>query len=97
MAHHSPGGEGGRPEPVAIAAVVQAVLAALVTLGWLQLDDTTIAALGTVVAAFVGATVTLSARRRVTPVADPKAADGTPLVPAQNSVSVDALLRREGR
>lgn len=91
---------------MAVAAAVQAVLAALVTLGWLQLDDRTIAALGTVIAAFVGTTVTLAARRRVTPVADPKAADGTPLAPVAvepapvepaSTVSVDALLRREGR
>lgn len=81
MGQHSHAG-GGRPEPVAVAAAVQAVLAALVTVGWSQMDDATVAACGTVVAAVIGAVVTLMARRQVTPVADPRAPDGTPLEPA---------------
>lgn len=79
-----------RPEPVAVAAAVQAALAALVTLGWLNLDDTTTAAIGTVVAALVAAIVTARARAQVTPVADPTDTDGTPLVPA-NSAAAEVL------
>lgn len=56
------------PEPVAIAAAVQAVLAALVVLGWAQLDDTTIATIGTVIAGAVSVILTLYTRSKVTPV-----------------------------
>lgn len=89
-----------RPEPVAVAAAVQAVLAALVTLGWVNLDNTTAAAIGTVAAALVAAVVTHRARRQVTPTADPVAADGTALVPDPDpppppgSVTVAELVAR---
>lgn len=101
MGDHSQSG-GGRPEPVAIAAAVQAVLAALVTVGWVQLDDAQLASIGTVVAIVAGTAVTLAARRRVTPVASPTAEDGTPLVPANSSagekeIPAAQLLEREGR
>lgn len=61
-----------RPEPVAIAAAAQAVLAALVTLGWVTWDDTTIATIGTAVGIVGAAIITLVARSKVTPVSDPK-------------------------
>jgi hypothetical protein len=67
---------------VAIATAVQAVLAALVTIGWVNLDDTTVASLGTVLAAVVAAIVARRARAAVTPVSAPTAADGEALVPA---------------
>lgn len=62
----------GRPEPVAIAAAAQAVLAALVTLGWLTLDNTTIQTIATAFGMIAAAVITLIARSRVTPVSDPK-------------------------
>lgn len=99
MGGHSLTGE-GRPEPVAIAAAVQAVLAALVTVGWVQLDDAKLSAIGTVVAIVIGTSITLAARRRVTPVVNPTDADGTPLVPAtgkSSEVAASTLLEREGR
>lgn len=61
-----------RPEPVAIAAAVQAVLAAIVTIGWVQLDDATIATLATVIAGAVSVGITIYTRSKVTPVSDPK-------------------------
>jgi hypothetical protein len=91
----------GRPEPVAVAAAVQAVLAALVTLGWLNLDDNGVAAVGTVAAALVAALVTRSARAAVTPTAAPTTADGEALVPASTvtppaaPVPATALVARE--
>lgn len=90
---------GPRPEPVAIAAAVQAVLAALVTLGWVQLDDARISAIGTVVALVAAVYVTVTARSAVTPISNPTAADGQPLVPADRRDQVPAaqLLEREGR
>jgi hypothetical protein len=100
MGEHSQSGA-GRPEPVAIAATVQAVLAALVTLGWVQLDDAQLASIGTVVAVVAGTAITLAARRRVTPISNPTAEDGTPLVPATSSagreIAATQLLEREGR
>lgn len=62
---------GARPEPVAVAAAAQAVLAALVALGWANLDDTTINIIGTAIAALLSLIFTWIARSRVTPVADP--------------------------
>lgn len=90
----------GRPEPVAIAAVAQAVLALLVTLGWVNLDDTKIAAIGTVVALVAATSITLFTRARVTPVSDPTSATGEPLVPVSEVTSsarvpVAELLARE--
>lgn len=61
-----------RPEPVAIAAAAQAVLAAAVTIGWVTLDDQAIAIIGTAVAAVISVVFTWFARSRVTPVSDPK-------------------------
>lgn len=57
-----------RPEPVAIAAAVQAVLAAIVTIGWVQLDDSTIATIATVIAGAVSVAITILTRSKVTPV-----------------------------
>lgn len=71
------------PGPVVTAATVQAVLAAIVTLGWVQLDDATVATIATAIAAVIAAVTTWLARSRVTPVANPVDASGTPLVPAQ--------------
>lgn len=71
MGRHSSPAE-ARPEPVAIAAAAQAVLAALVTVGWLQLDDATIASVATGIAAILSVVLTLIARSRVTPVSDPR-------------------------
>ena len=61
-----------RPEPVAIAAAVQAVLAAIVTIGWVQLDDATIATIATVIAGAVSVVLTIYTRSKVTPVSNPK-------------------------
>jgi len=72
---------GPRPEPVSIASAVQAVLAAAVTLGWLNLDSVTVATIGTVVAAVIAAVTTLIARSRVTPVKDPRDNTGKALTP----------------
>lgn len=63
---------GPRPEPVAIASAIQAVLAAAVTIGWVQLDDTTLATIATAVAGVVSLVLTLIARSKVTPVSDPR-------------------------
>jgi hypothetical protein len=61
-----------RPEPVAIAAAVQAVLAAAVAVGWVTLDNAAIATIGTAVAAVASIVVTIITRSKVTPTADPK-------------------------
>lgn len=98
---HSLSGDGGRPEPVAIATAVQAVLAAIVTIGWVNLDDATVASIGTVLAAIVAAIVARQTRAAVTPVAAPTTADGEPLVPASTiepptaPVPATAILARE--
>ena len=70
-----------RPEPVVYANLVQAVLAALVTLGWINIDSTVIDAIGTVVAAVLAGAITLGVRSQVTPVTDPQSVTGVPLVP----------------
>lgn len=75
MARHAqgePDQSSVRPEPVAIAAAIQAVLAAVVTLGWLQLDNAAQSIVTTAVAAVISLIATLVARKKVTPVADPR-------------------------
>ncbi|WP_028924183.1 hypothetical protein [Pseudonocardia acaciae] len=54
-------------EPVVTADAIRTVLAALVTVGWLKLDDTVLAALGTVLAFLVSTAITAITRSRVTP------------------------------
>ena len=71
----------GRPEPIAIAAAIQGVLAALVAVGWITVDDTTVNAIGTVVAAIAAGVITVTARSKVTPLSDPRTPDGVPLKP----------------
>lgn len=75
-------GFSGRPEPVALVDFARLVLAAAVTVGWVRLDDAQTATVGTAAAAVLWAVLTWIARSLVTPNSDPRAADGTPLVPA---------------
>ncbi|MBG6141148.1 hypothetical protein [Longispora fulva] len=68
----------------AISVAIKAVLLALVALRVLPLDDAQVAALVLAVAALADLGVYLGVvRPRVTPIANPKDADGTPLVRAE--------------
>ena len=71
-------------EPLAIAgavvAVVQAILGAVVLMGWWQLTPEQTAAWMSVIALTGTAAVVLWSRGKVTPVADPRDASGEPLV-----------------
>lgn len=73
-----------RNEPVltaqAVTAVISALLVMAVSLGWVTLDTTQQAAVMAFVVAAVNIGAGLLARSRVTPIANPKAADGTPLI-----------------
>lgn len=62
---------GSRPEPVAIAAAAQAVIAAGVTVGWVTLDDQSIQIIVTAIGAIAAMVFTFIARSKVTPVRDP--------------------------
>lgn len=62
---------GSRPEPVAIAAAAQAVIAAGVTVGWVTLDDQSIQIIVTAVGAIAALVFTFIARSKVTPINDP--------------------------
>lgn len=75
------------PGPVVTAATVQAILAALVTLGWVSLDNVGQATVATGIAALLAVVATGWARARVTPVRNPVGADGAPLVPAASSTA----------
>lgn len=55
-------------EPVSLVQIVHLVLATLVTLGWLKIDNSTIDVLGTIVAALISTGAQLWARSRVTPI-----------------------------
>lgn len=61
-----------RPEPVAIAAAAQAVLAAAVAIGWITWDDTTVSTVATAAGVIATVVIALVARSKVTPVSDPK-------------------------
>lgn len=68
-----------QPQPVLTAAAIQAVLAAVVTIGWVRLDDTTTSTLATVLAGVLALVSAFIARGKVTPVASPRRNDGQPL------------------
>ena len=63
-----------------ITAAVTAVIALLVAFGLDLTADQKVAILGVVSTVVVPAAIAWAAHGKVTPVADPKAADGTPLV-----------------
>jgi len=69
----------------AISGAVKAVLIALVATGVLPWDEPTSTAVAVAVTALVDVVVIfIVIRPKVTPVDNPKAADGTPLVPARD-------------
>lgn len=70
----------GEAEPVALAEAVRLLLAALVTAGWITIDSATTNWITTVVGLVASVVATVWTRRRVTPVATPKSAEGRPLV-----------------
>ncbi len=57
-----------KTEPAALAEFVRLVLAGLVTLGWVALDNELINAIGTIVAALGSVALTVFTRSRVSPV-----------------------------
>ena len=72
-------------EPLAVAgavvALVQAVLGAVVLMGWWDLTAEQAAAWMTVIALAGTAAVVVATRGRVTPVSDPRDGDGQRLTP----------------
>ncbi|MFI6308504.1 hypothetical protein ACIBCH_41980 [Amycolatopsis thailandensis] len=81
--HNGPVGEPTlvQAEPLAVAEAVRGVLVTIVAAGWVVIPDTTINLIVSG-AALVGSVVsTVLARRRVTPVADPRDDDGATLLP----------------
>lgn len=77
-------------EPViianSIAALVSALIVAAVALGYLDWDETQQAAVMAVVVAAVNVVAGLWARGQVTPLTQPRDADGAPLTRQDNSL-----------
>ena len=73
-----------RTQPALITSTVAAVLVLLVAFGVPVSDDQKAAVLG-ITGAVLALLAGLTTRALVTPTADPKAADGTPLVPADTT------------
>ena len=65
-----------KQEPVAFQAIIQAVIALVISFG-VSLTANQVGAIAAVTAAVLG----FVARQAVTPTANPKLSDGTPLVP----------------
>ena len=79
-------------EPTGVAAVistaVKTVLLALIATGVLPWTDAQVTAVGLALSAVVDVALYFGLiRPRVTPVANPKASDGTPLVPLTRTLS----------
>lgn len=74
-----------RREPLAVAgavvALVQAILGAVVMMGWWALSAEQAAAWMSVIALAGTAVVVVWSRGKVTPVADPRDAEGNPMAP----------------
>ena len=69
-----------------ISVAVKTILAALIAVGVLPWTDTQVSAVALAIAAVVDLAIYLRLiRPRVTPLTNPKAADGTPLVPDPTS------------
>ena len=101
MTHHLPTPvDSSTPEPVAIAAAVQAVLVAAAALGWTYLDDVRIAAVTTAVATVGTVAAVLVARGRVRAIRPtdptPPAAQADPAELAAVRGDLDALMRALG-
>ena len=56
-------------EPVMIASVVQALLAVLVAVGWIKIDNATLDSIATAVGAAIAGIIAMWARSKVTPLA----------------------------
>lgn len=69
-------------QPVSLAEVVRMIVVALVSAGWLTLDDTAVNTVVSVVGAIVSIGLTWWTTHKVTPVAKPRSDEGLPLVPA---------------
>ena len=101
MTHHLPAPvDSSTPEPVAVAAAVQAVLVAAAALGWTYLDDARIAAVVSAVATVGTVAAVLVARGRVRAIRPtdptPPAATADPAELAAVRDDLDALMRSLG-
>lgn len=70
----------GRPQPVLALDALKAVIAMAVGYGWVVLDAVEVELVLTGSGAILTLVLSLLTRRQVTPVSDPRAADGTFLV-----------------
>ncbi len=59
-------------EPVVIASIIQALLAAAVAIGWLKIDSATVDSIATAVGAAIVGILAAWARSKVTPVKPPE-------------------------
>lgn len=82
-----------RPEPVLLMDAVKALVAVLVSLGWLQLDSVQVNLVITLAGALITVVLSIVTRRWVTPMSDPIAADGSMMVPISAVIDDDGGLR----
>ncbi len=69
-------------EPASITEIARLIVAALVTLGVFEFDDTTWNTITLIIGGIISIVLTWWARRKVTPTAKPRSNQGAPLVPA---------------
>lgn len=69
-------------EPASITEIVRLIVAALVAVGVIEVDDTTVSALILAIGGLISIGLTFWTRRKVSPLAKPRTDDGRVLVPA---------------
>lgn len=69
-------------QPVGLAEVVRMIVLALVSAGWITVDDATVNTIVSVIGVAISIGLTWWTGRKVTPVAKPRTDEGVPLVPA---------------
>ncbi len=91
--HTHPGGPTlVNAEPASVSEIARLIVAVLVTIGVLEVDDLTLNSITLALGGLISIGLTWWTRRKSTPIAQPRGEDGRPLVPAPTRPGDDPAL-----
>lgn len=91
--HTHPGGPTlVNAEPASVSEIARLIVAVLVTIGVLEVDDLTLNSITLALGGLLSIGLTWYTRRKSTPLAKPRTDDGRPLVPAPTRPGDDPAL-----